>query len=183
MTEQWMTIEQLTSKEEELIALFNSVAGTINQKSDRNIESEVNAAFRDIHLEYSCLLGDPQSGLEALKRALFIQWIAQAEPPRLTGIQDLYESAEKRVLKFLDTLFREGKPDSELIMMIAWYNQVTDWYFQEMKELSGIRCFVESEHGKSMPNFRKSQFENRGMMGEYWQSLRFASGMPHHNSE
>jgi hypothetical protein len=116
------------------------------------------------------LIDDINSGLEALKRALFIQWYAMSEPSCYTGIFDTDPDAQVKVFNRLDEMTKHAKLDFELCYMLSWYYKVTDWYFDRQKNIPYLKKFL-NETPYETPCFRMSDFDNRGQMARYWQSL------------
>ncbi|MDQ3534286.1 MAG: hypothetical protein M3421_01505 [Bacteroidota bacterium] len=70
--------------------------------------------------------------IEALKRGLFIQWYALAEPNYLTGIADVDEQAESKIIHLLSEVIINGNVDEELCWMLDYY-PAWDWIFEGMK--------------------------------------------------
>ena len=66
--------------------------------------------YREVHRAYAALIADPESGIEALKRALFLGWYDLGEPACLTGIFDL----PAEVLAMLEhTVLREANQSAD----------------------------------------------------------------------
>jgi len=146
----------------------------MEEKEEQLAQLGVFTEYSNIHRDYAACLSDPQSGMEALKRALFIQWIVLTEPSCFTGIGGLDPDSQRRVLEALDTVLRDDRADSELIMLLDWYIRIADWYFERLEEYPAISRFVRQSRGGTPPAYKRSQFEDRGAMGEYWRSLNFA---------
>jgi hypothetical protein len=168
-------IENLTARERGLMAQVHSVQGTMQEKEKQLAQLGVFAEYCSIHRDYVACLSDALSGMEALKRALFIQWIALTEPSCFTGIRglDLDWDSQKRVLEVLDAVLRDDRADSELTMMLDWYIRIADWYFEKLNGYPAISRFVGQPLETPLPTPRRTQFEDRGAMGEYWRSLNF----------
>src|SRR4051794_23073956 len=101
-----MTLQELANKEDDL---HSKVIDLYYQPQTIDISKQLNEVFNEykkVHLRYA----DLSSGdIEALKRGLFIQWYALAEPSYMTGISDLYEIAEDKVIQSLNQLITTDK--------------------------------------------------------------------------
>jgi hypothetical protein len=76
-------------------------------------------AYADVHRDYVDLAegGD----VEALKRAVFLQWFEVVEPPFLTGLSGLHDSAASRLMALLERRCADGGIDDELGWMLPYY--------------------------------------------------------------
>lgn len=129
----------------------------------------------DLGKEYAECLHSIARDNESLKRALFIQWYISVEPSFVTGFYEtLNPSSQLSVWMELDRVIGHEKPDPELEMMVKWYFQIAEWCFPNMNEFMYIRVFIQKYCQPFEPKYSASQFDNRGAMGEYWQSLEFA---------
>ena len=122
-----------------------------------------------------------QENLEALKRALFLQWYAAIEPSAFTGIPEtaplgtdegLRGEAESQVLGEVDRRVREGQLDNELHWMLPLYYSIQEWYFDTREGLGGAQLPIcqrnrQDEWTRQDP----SGLEGRGQMSEYLLSM------------
>ncbi|HIP49343.1 MAG TPA: hypothetical protein EYG92_10320, partial [Lutibacter sp.] len=86
----------LANKEKELynltIALYKEKG---NSDSKGLTLDEIYAEYKNVHKEYAKTSG---KDIESLKRGLFIQWYSMTEPNYLTGISELDENAELKII-------------------------------------------------------------------------------------
>ncbi|HEV7329975.1 MAG TPA: hypothetical protein VGN63_02950 [Flavisolibacter sp.] len=124
--------------------------------------------YRKIHQTYAVLsLTDD----EALKRGLFIQWYALAEPNYLTGIADLDENAENKIIQSLNGRIEAGDADNELRWMLNYYAN-WDWIFERLTSFKGFNSTIANEQNNCLPdNIDTEEMTRRGQMGKYWNSL------------
>ena len=66
-----MILDDLAALEEQLLLQVEHVTASTEAQLER---AGVFAAYRYVHTAYAELLLDPDCGMEALKRALFLQW-------------------------------------------------------------------------------------------------------------
>lgn len=133
-------------------------------------EQRVHAGYREVHHAYARLASSPEHGTEALKRAVFIQWFALAEPPFLSGIHDLDEEVTREVLVELEHRVAAAQADAELLGMLAWYFRIADFAFgspQAFPQLHQTAARLQVDP----PQVQRPLAENRGQMGCYWNSL------------
>lgn len=133
---------------------------------------------------------DNQERMEALKRALFIQWYSVAEPAFMSGIiyigAPIDEFAEldlHRELAILENVqnFILGQAfDSELHWMMDWYYRIYDYYLT-IESFPGIaplieylQSIVKMDHwivtGVDLPEL--DRLHGRGQMSDYFVSMR-----------
>jgi hypothetical protein len=127
-------IQELTEKENKLLAQVNGIVGSMNEKTRQLSEMGVFSSYRELHNEYAALA--KAGNVEALKRAFFIQWYAVSEPSCFTGIPGtdpwgdgtrLDKNTEEVVF---DLVAQHLSSDDELRWMAAWYYQISDYYFE-----------------------------------------------------
>jgi hypothetical protein len=162
-----MTLAELTQEEERLQAVRSSVVGLIEEKHDQLEGLGAFGDYRRVHSGYARLglAGD----LEALKRALFIQWYAVAEPAFLSAIHTLDESAERNVLAEVERQLPEV--GQEMRSMVAWALAVADWYFERFGCLESFRASVGASDKERLWTTNPAKFEGRGQMGEYFSDI------------
>jgi hypothetical protein len=111
------------------------------------------------------------SDIEALKRAIFIQWYLVAEPDYLSGIQHLDESAELLALDELQRLASINKLDKEFIWMLRCYYEITMFFIPPESCYANLANYLENLPPWDPDYGKKYDFNNRGLMGNYWLSL------------
>ncbi len=170
-------IDQLTTAEVRLLNRVDAVTGLMEEKTESLRGSGVFAEYRDLHKRYVELINHPTCGLESLKRALFIQWYAVSEPACFSGIYDVDSEAETKVFRRMDEMIEKGQLDSELCYMLFWYYEVSDWYFDSRTDIPNLTKWLATSHHKP-PCFRTADFNGRGQMTRYWQSLTLGDAEP-----
>jgi hypothetical protein len=106
------------------------------------------AGFADVHAGYAALVDDPDHGMEALKRALFLQWYARAEPGYITGIHRLYAESEWAVLQQLERrlIGLRTEPweieDEELICMLDCYDDIFGRYLRSLEAFPALQSYL-----------------------------------------
>lgn len=137
------------------------------EESDYSLDSKelqkIHHRYQEIHTAYIT-----HESLEALKRAVFLQWYAAIEPSYLSGIDLLDHNDEIRTIKRLDDLIRSNTLDAELTMMLDYYYRMADWYFDGFEHMEELKDFFRRDQPTSLV---KIESGNRGQMGEYWSSL------------
>jgi len=163
-----MTLQELADKED---AQYRKVTDLYCQpQSDQTDKSlqDIFIEYRKVHQAYAEL---SLTDTEALKRGLFIQWYALAEPNYLTGIADLDENAENKIVQALNGLIEASKVDSELIWMLNYYSN-WDWVFQRLTSFTGFNSKIVNEQNNHLPDkIDRDEMAQRGQMGKYWNSL------------
>ena len=169
-----MILQELADKE---TILYEKVVELYRQPQSDNTNEALQNIFlkyRKIHQTYADLsLADD----EALKRGLFIQWYALSEPDYLTGIADLDENAENKIIQSLNDRIEAGNVDDELIWMLNYYAN-WDWIFERLTSFKGFSSKIVNEQNNHLPDkIDKEAMAQRGQMGKYWNSLtKFSDG-------
>src|SRR5688572_12185092 len=114
-----MTLQELADKEDSLYRkVVDFYQCSQSDQADEKLQ-DIFLEYKKIHQAYAELsLTDD----EALKRGLFIQWYALAEPNYLTGIADLDENAENKIVQALNQRIDAGKADNEVTWMFNYYS-------------------------------------------------------------
>ena len=172
-------LENLAEEEECLFARVIQVEGTFEAREQQLREEGVFEAYRRIHAEYARLAVE-QENLEALKRALFLQWYAAIEPSAFTGIPEtgplgtdegLRGEAESQVLGEVDRRVREGQLDNELHWMLPLYYSIQEWYFDTREGLGALNAYLPTQPQDEWTRQDPSGLEGRGQMSEYLLSM------------
>lgn len=130
-----------------------------NKKKINLEKTDIPASYANLFLQYSS-----NDDLESLKRALFIQWYAVAEPIEFTGIGELgLENQKKNLFKIKEIILNDSY-DSELVIMFKHYYDIADWYFDSFTEFKSLISNMTIPYIKIIT-------ENRGIMGQYWDSI------------
>jgi len=159
-----MTLTDLTNKETEL---YNLTINLYNGKGSSNSKvitlDEIYTEYKNIHKEYAKM---SDKDIESLKRGLFIQWYSITEPNYLTGISELDEKSELKIITELKNWIDKNKTDNELNWMLNYYLE-WDFVFDRFKK---IVKFEKNENVDDLTNI-KLKMINRGQMGIYWNSI------------
>jgi hypothetical protein len=122
------------------------------------------------------LAGPPDLSLEALKRAIFLGWYANAEPSCFTGVSDLHEGAVSLTHDLLRAAWAEGRIDEEFRAMLGLYwSMVPPCDFAGSPATDDFALYL-SELGSEAHlsrSFSHDDLLSRGQMGQYWVSIVF----------
>ena len=124
--------------------------------------------WRQILENYASLLDDSAQGPEALRRALFLAWYSINEPWEFTGLLDMPQDVERRVLYRVDKLLATGRIDPELRSMLRGYGPGRP--FDRYPELEALAGFMANISGSHSPDAPLGSMQDRGALGVYWQS-------------
>ncbi|MGV3656723.1 MAG: hypothetical protein ACO1NX_02170 [Chitinophagaceae bacterium] len=163
-----MTLQEFADREE---TLYDKVIDLNRQPQS----SQTDQTLREIFLEYKKVhQAYAEKSLidnEALKRGLFIQWYALLEPNYLTGIADLDENAENKIVQALNDRIEAGNADNELTWMLNYYAN-WDWIFERLTSFKGFDSSIVNEQNNRLPDkIDREEMEHRGQMGKCWNSL------------
>ncbi|RYX87793.1 hypothetical protein EON73_00545 [bacterium] len=163
-----MTLQELAHKED---VLHSKTIDLYHKLQTTEIEEQLKAVFieyKEVHRIYADFSARE---IEALKRGLFIQWYSLIEPNYLTGISDLDEGAENKVIQNLNELISTYKTDNELNWMLNYYSN-WDWVFKRHKSFQNFDTNIVNEQNNHLPEkIDKEEMKLRGQMGKYWNSL------------
>jgi hypothetical protein len=149
----------------EVICAKGSQGQIVKYLEENNIFEE----YRRIHNHY-CEIALSENDLEALKRALFLQWQAVTDQPHNTGLRDFNIGIQKKILAKINELILNNKVDAELSWMLIHYYDHTHSYFNDLGSSAAIKEYCEAKNDdiwhKGMPAI--DAFKERGQMGFYW---------------
>lgn len=164
-----ITLRALGREETQLLARVGSVEGTMEVKTAAL--AGVSQAYATVHRNYVELAEN--GDLEALKRAVFLQWFAVVEPPFLTGLSDLDQGSVARAMAVVDRLCAAGALDDELAWMLPYYYLIAEWAFPPGEECPHFAAYCKTNEPKGLVQPPAStQLAGRGQMGDYWQSVQ-----------
>ncbi|GAB1267030.1 hypothetical protein NBRC116493_02830 [Aurantivibrio infirmus] len=164
-----MNIDALTKMEEDLLAKMPQ-GGHFNDREKFLDENGIYKKWQKIFEHYSQLA--LEGNIEALKRAVFFLWYQTCEPAPLSGLKDLNVQAVASTLEHLNKLITSEQIDSELAYMLPYYYQIAEWYIPKEVEADAILSASQISSGENSAGLNKSNFVNRGQLGQYWQSLQ-----------
>ncbi|MGN6617362.1 MAG: hypothetical protein ACTHJ5_09310 [Ilyomonas sp.] len=161
-------LQELANKEDDLYIKVKELAHHPQTDVSRKKLQEIFLEYKKIHQTYASL---SLHNIEALKRGLFIQWYAIAEPSFLTGISDLDEEAETQILRRLDQL-KVNEIEEELSWMLNYYSN-WKWIFEINKTFTGFNKNIVNDQNNKLPEtIDREAMKKRGGMGRYWNSLK-----------
>lgn len=159
-----MTIKQLAEKEVQLLSLVIKLYHLGDTKETRESLNSVFVEYNDIFEKYVNMANVDD---EALKRSLFIQWHQISEPNWLTGIPELNQEIEIKLLKILDKRIQNDLLDKELIWMFNYYAK-WEYIYERFPQFPSINKFVKSVSQVHFPKvINKIEMVTRGQMGHY----------------
>lgn len=167
-----LSLSSIAGWESAVVASILGAKGTIEERDQQIERSGMYGEYPAILRAYQELLADPESALEALKRAVFIVWYGASEPPVYTGIAALPEGTSREIIEAVDVRVRRGA-DDELSWMLAWYDAQSPSLFELFGGAPSVShhlatCDFDAwTHAKILP----AQMAMRGQMGQYWTSL------------
>ncbi|RZJ99912.1 MAG: hypothetical protein EOO46_21580 [Flavobacterium sp.] len=161
-----MSIHKLAEKELRLNLIVTSLKGTIEEKEAQILKLELPAEFKKIHFEYAEYSNE---NIEAIKRGLFLFWFSHSEPMFLTGICEIDEVANGKIIKNIEKILDADKMDFELSWMLSYYKE-WDWIFANYQSHEKFYTALIRSN-VLLPKINKEQMFNRGLMGKYWNSL------------
>jgi len=173
-TKETMNLENLTVHEEQLMAQVDQVQGVTEERMRQLQERGVFGTYDRVYQAYVDMIVDTTiEGTEALKRALFLQWIAFLEPSFFTGIGELDRNLQRRVLEEVQRRVERSQTDDELVWMLRWYDSITEWYFDDFADLPLLHQFLQDKYPdiQLARIFTKESVTRRGQMGVYWLSM------------
>jgi len=161
-----MSIQKLAEKEHQLNLIVTSLKGTIEEKEAQIFKLKLPEEFKKLHFEYAEFSNE---NIEAIKRGLFLYWFSLSEPMFLTGIFEIDKVANEKIIKNIEKIIDADKIDYELSWMLSYYKE-WDWIFENYKSHKKFYTGLLSSN-VSLPKINKEQMLNRGLMGNYWNSL------------
>lgn len=91
-----------------------------------------------------------------------------AEPPALTGINDIDEEISHDNINELVTFIKSEKLDNEFKAMLLHYYAILSWPFDRLYIFPELIALIQANR---KPYKFALPFKNRGQMGEYWNSI------------
>jgi hypothetical protein len=161
-------LSDLAATENELYLETISIYRSADISGSEERLNRVFSRYREVHAAYAELASNEP---EALKRGLFLQWYALAEPPFLTGLNALSADAEQTIIGLTDERLRQPATDDELGWMLHYYS-AWEWIFARFTDAHKLDEFLKSEKRIPLPaSINRDAMALRGQMGYYWNSL------------
>ncbi len=136
-----MDLVDLTNRENHLYSIVLEVQGTMEEKNQQLRQRRVFDDYRQVHSSYA---ESADKNVESLKRGLFIQWYGITEPSCFTGINDLDENSEPKIIEKIDGLIIADKLDYELRWILTYY---FNWvlYLNDLRSSNHLRTGLKIE--------------------------------------
>jgi hypothetical protein len=164
-----MTLGDLAIQENKLVQQVMNYNGPIESKSQGLMQSGVFSAYEKLHTHYTDF-AIKHSDVEALKRAIFIQWYSLAEPEFNSGIGNLNENVRLQALDEVQRLVLRKEVDLEFAWMLNCYFHITEFFVTPNERYQDLLKYLESMPVWNPSDGKDYSFDNRGQMGIYWQS-------------
>ncbi|MDB4882123.1 MAG: hypothetical protein JWL95_889 [Gemmatimonadetes bacterium] len=168
-----LSLTSLAGWEDAVLASVAGSKGTIEERDSQVERSGLYGEYPAIVNAYIALFSDPDSALEALKRAYFLVWRSAMVLPADSGIPPLPEGTVRIVIDELDARARREPVDEELSWMLAWYHALAPF----LLELYGASPrLVQLASSGGAESWREARFtpaamKGRGQLGRYWSAL------------
>jgi hypothetical protein len=157
-------------------AVLASIAGASGSPDERDAQIERSGLYGEypaIVNAYAEHFSDPDTTLEALKRAYFLVWRSAMAAPAESGIAPLPEGTIRVVIDELDALARRDAADPELRWMLGHYHaagpSVLELYGASTRLVALALDAGADAWRAAHPD--PASMEDRGQMGRYWTAL------------
>jgi hypothetical protein len=168
-----LSLTSLAGWEESVMASIAGATGTPDQRDSQIERSGLYGEYPAIVNAYIEHFSDPDSALEALKRAYFLVWRSAMAPPSETGIPPLPDGTIRVVIDELDAWARRDAPDAELRWMLGHYHEigptVLELYGASPRLVRLAASAAEEDWRRAAAT--ASSMSRRGQMGRYWSTL------------
>jgi hypothetical protein len=166
-------LSTLAGWEDAILASIQGASGTPEERDAQIERSGLFGEYPAIVNAYVEHFSNPESALEALKRAYFLVWRSAMATPAETGIAPLPDGTIRVVIDELDAWARRDAADAELRWMLGHYHALGPSVL-ELYGASGRLIRIAREAGptawRDAPVVRASM-TGRGQMGRYWADL------------
>jgi hypothetical protein len=173
-----LSLTTLSGWEEAVLASVAGATGTVEQRDSQIERSGLYGEYPAIVHAYVELFSDPESALEAIKRAYFLVWRGAMALPADSGIPPLPDGTTRVVIDELDAWARRDAADDELAWMLAWYHALGPFVLElygASPRLLRLAESVDAERWREV-GITTAAMVRRGQMGRYWSAL--ATGAP-----
>ncbi|MGH7632251.1 MAG: hypothetical protein ACRENC_00880 [Gemmatimonadaceae bacterium] len=166
-----LSLRDLGLYEEQLLDFIASVSGDAVARDRALACAGVYGRYAEIIDAYCRHSGDGVEGSEALRRTVFLFWCSAAMPACLTGVGELGESLEQRIIQDLEDSCAAGELDTQLHWMRGYYNAQYPTVFARFDTARALRRVLLDT---SCDDWRRAEpsprdFNGRGLMGSFWQ--------------
>lgn len=172
-----LSLSSLAGWEEAVLASIAGATGTPDERDSQIERSGLYGEYPTIVNAYVEHFSDPESSLEALKRAYFLVWRSAMATPSESGIAPLPDGTIRVVIDELDAWARREAADDELRWMLGHYHargpSVLELYGASPR-LVRLAASAGDEGWRRAPR-APAAMTSRGQMGRYWSALLAAS--------
>jgi len=168
-----LSLSTLSGWEDAVLASIQGASGTPDERDAQIERSGLYGEYPAIVNAYIEHFSDPDSALEALKRAYFLVWRSAMATPAETGIAPLPDGAIRVVIDELDAWARRDAPDAELRWMLGHYHALGPSVL-ELYGASARLIRLAREAGPASwrdASAGSDSMAGRGQMGRYWTDL------------
>ena len=168
-----LSLSSLAGWEEAVLASIAGATGTPDERDSQIERSGLYGEYPAIVNAYIEHFSDPETALEALKRAYFLVWRSAMATPSESGIAPLPDGTIRVVIDELDAWARRDSADDELRWMLGHYHARGPFVL----ELYGASPrLVRLAASASDDDWRlaiapRAALSRRGQMGRYWSTL------------
>ena len=172
-----LSLSSLAGWEDAVLASLQGASGTLEERDHQIERSGMFGEYPAILHAYIDLFGDEESALEAVKRAMFLEWRGAMAPSALTGIASLPEGTARAVIGELDARARRGGADDELAWMLAWYAGEGRFLFELYGATTALLDLADSMPADAWRTrqITSARMKQRGQLGRYWMALATGS--------
>jgi hypothetical protein len=168
-----LSLTSLAGWEESVLASIAGAKGTLDERDSQIERSGLYGEYPAIVNAYIEHFSDPDSALEALKRAYFLVWRSAMAAPSDTGIPPLPDGTIRVVIDELDAWARRDAPDEELRWMLGHYHErgpsVLELYGASPRLVRLAASAADDDWRRAAHT--AAAMSRRGQMGRYWSSL------------
>lgn len=164
-------LNRLGREEERLLAEIVAVEGTIEAKFAELEARGILRSYANVHRKYVELAvsGD----IEALKRAIFLQWFENVEPASFSGLANLDREAVARTMELVEARCAVAAVDDELGWMLPFYFLIAEWAFPPPTTCPRFTAFCKAHAPKGLVQPPAgADLRGRGQMGAYWREVQ-----------
>lgn len=168
-----LSLTSLAGWEESVLASIAGATGTLDERDSQIERSGLYGEYPAIVNAYIEHFSDPESALEALKRAYFLVWRSAMAAPSETGIPPLPDGTIHLVIDELDAWARRDAPDEEMRWMLGHYHErgpsVLELYGASPRLVHLAASAANDDWRRASASM--GAMMRRGQMGRYWSTL------------
>jgi len=168
-----LSLSSLAGWEEAVLASIAGATGTPDERDSQIERSGLYGEYPAIVNAYIEHFSDPETALEALKRAYFLVWRSAMATPSESGIAPLPDGTIRVVIDELDAWARRDSADDELRWMLGHYHArgpfVLELYGASPRLVRLAASGSDDDWRRANPPL--AAMSRRGQMGRYWSTL------------